>query len=456
MSDVVAALSAEFDSKSLLTGEDVSSRAAGIWRSDVIQAKAIVRPEDTDGVAKAMAICHAHDQRIVAHGGLTGLVEGGLTTPDDVVISLERLNKIEEINAVDRTMTVQSGCILQTVQEAAEAEDLFFPLDLGGRGSCTIGGNISTNAGGNRVIRYGMARDMVLGLEAVLADGTVVSSLNKMIKNNAGYDLKQLFVGTEGSLGIVTRAVLRLREKARHQSTVLVAVSEFQKLPQLLKYLGTELGGTLSAFEVMWNNFYTLVTTDPSPCKAPLDQSYPYYVLIEAMGTKTEDMEIALAAALEDELVVDAVIAQSEGQRLDLWALRDSVEQCFRYGPTFSFDVSLKISDMEAYVAKVNAGLESEFNELHNFTFGHMGDGNLHFVVSVGEKADDCRKKVEAMVYGPLADINGSVSAEHGVGLEKKPYLEISRSKTEIDLMRLLKKSLDPKGLLNPGKIFDM
>jgi FAD/FMN-containing dehydrogenase len=167
-------------------------------------------------------------------------------------------------------------------------------------------------------------------------------------------------------------------------------------------------------------------------------------------------MEIALAAALENELVVDAVIAQSEGQRLDLWALRDSVEQCFRYGPTFSFDVSLKISDMEAYVAKVNAGLESEFNELHNFTFGHMGDGNLHFVVSVGEKADDCRKRVEAKVYGPLADINGSVSAEHGVGLEKKPYLEISRSKTEIDLMRLLKKSLDPKGLLNPGKIFDM
>ena len=215
MADLIAALRGALGDDTVLTGADVHNRASGIWRREGIRAKALIRPRDTAGVSKALALCHAHGQSVIAHGGLTGLVGSALTSPDDVVISLERLNKIEEINTVDRTMTVQAGVILQTVQEQADAAGLMFPLDLGGRGTATIGGNISTNAGGNRVIRYGMARDMVLGLEAVLADGTVVSSLNRMIKNNAGYDLKQLFIGSEGSLGIVTRAVLRLREKPR-------------------------------------------------------------------------------------------------------------------------------------------------------------------------------------------------------------------------------------------------
>ena len=214
MGDVVEALKEALGGDCVLTGDAVSDRASGIWRSDPIQAKAIIRPRDTGQVSQALAICHAHDQPVVAHGGLTGLVESAIASPDDVALSLERLNQIEEINAVDRTMVVQSGVILQTLQETAEEHGLMFPLDLGGRGSCTIGGNISTNAGGNRVIRYGMTRDMVLGLEAVLADGTVVTSMNQMIKNNAGYDLKQLFIGTEGSLGVVTRAVLRLQGEA--------------------------------------------------------------------------------------------------------------------------------------------------------------------------------------------------------------------------------------------------
>ena len=214
MGDVIAALRSAFGDDALLTGDDVHSRASGIWRSEGIRAKALVRPRDTAGVSRALAICHAHGQSVIPHGGLTGLVGSALTSPDDVVVSLERMNRIEEINTIDRTMTVQAGAVLQTIQEQADAAGLLFPLDLGGRGSATIGGNISTNAGGNRVIRYGMTRDMVLGLEAVLADGTVVSSMNRMIKNNAGYDLKQLFIGSEGSLGIVTRAVLRLARKA--------------------------------------------------------------------------------------------------------------------------------------------------------------------------------------------------------------------------------------------------
>lgn len=453
--DIVAELTKVLGTDGVLTGEDVHSRQAGIWRRDTIKAKALLRPRSTEQVSQCLAICNEHGQAVVAHGGLTGLVKGALTSPDEVVLSLERMNQIEEINPLDRTMVVQSGVILQTLQEAAEEHRLMFPLDLGGRGSCTIGGNISTNAGGNRVIRYGMTRDMVLGLEAVLADGTVVSSMNQMIKNNAGYDLKQLFIGTEGSLGVVTRAVLRLRELPQSRATLLVAVDEFDKLSRLLKHIDGALGGSLSAFEVMWNNFYTLVTSPPAENQAPIARDYPYYVLIEAMGSDDALVEAAMASAYEEELIVDAVIAQSEAQRLQLWALRDSVEECMRFAPTFTFDVSLRISQMHEYIERVNQLLAEKYGDFRNFTFGHMGDGNLHLVVSVGSGGPEVRAAVEACVYQPLAAVQGSVSAEHGVGLEKKAYLELSRSPEEIALMRRLKYALDPKAILNPGKIFD-
>jgi len=452
---VVEALIEALGAECVLTGEDVRQRAAGIWRRDTIQAKALIRPRTTEEVSQALRVCHQWGQPVVAHGGLTGLVHSADTCADDVVLSLERMNRIEQINGMDRTMIVQSGVILQTVQEAAEAEGLMFPLDLGGRGSCTIGGNISTNAGGNRVIRYGMTRDMVLGLEAVLADGTVVSSLNQMIKNNAGYDLKQLFIGTEGTLGVVTRAVLRLRERPLHQSTLFVAVDAFPKLAAFLKHMDSALGGTLSAFEVMWNNFYTQVTTEPARTPPPIAQTYPYYVLVEAMGTDESTVEAALADAYEKSLIVDAVLAQSEAQRRQLWTMRDDVEQCFRDGPTIAFDVSMPISTMEGYIAEVTARLEAAFETHKCFTFGHMGDGNLHLVVAAGVPTPAVRQQVEMAVYEPLRAIGGSVSAEHGVGLEKKPYLEICRQPEEIEVMRLLKRALDPKGILNPGKIFD-
>ena len=457
MSDLTAALTQVLGEERVLTGEDVSGRSSGIWRTDGIQAKALLRPRTTEEVALALRVCSDHDQSVVAHGGLTGLAGGALTTPDDVVLSLAHMNRIEEIETTDRTMTVQAGVVLQTLQEAAEEHGLMFPLDLGARGSATIGGNIATNAGGNRVIRYGMTRDMVLGLEAVLADGTVVSTMNRMIKNNTGYDLKQLFIGSEGSLGIVTRAVLRLREKPRSQETMFVAVEDFARLAEFLKVMDGALGGTLSAFEVMWNNFYRLVTTEPANNKPPLSFEYPYYVLVEAMGGDPQGdharMEVALTDAYERGLIADAVIAQSEAQRLQMWAMRDDVEQAFRYAPIYTFDVSMRISKMEGYVAAVNERLGARFETVNNFIFGHMGDGNLHMLVSVGD--GDHRDAVSNCVYEPLAEIEGSVSAEHGVGLEKMPYLVISRSAVEIELMRTLKRSLDPKGILNPGKIFE-
>lgn len=456
MTDIIEKLTDELGADMVLTGEEVSSRQAGFFAKSGVQAKALVRPKTTEEVSRALKLCYESDQTVVAHGGLTGLVMSAVTSPDDIVISLELMNKIEEINAIDRTAIVQSGVVLQTLQEEAEKRDLMYPLDLGGRGSCTIGGNISTNAGGNRVIRYGMTRDMVLGVEAVLADGTIVSSMNQMIKNNAGYDLKHLFIGSEGSLGIVTRAVLRLREAPRERATLMVAVDDFEKLPKLLKHLDSDLGGTLSAFELMWNNYYKLVTTKPAQNIAPMPQEYPFYVLVEAIGCDPERMENILAEAWEQKIVVDAVIAQSEAQRMQLWAIRDDVGQLNRFAPNFTFDVSLRISRMIDYVNEVNQRLEERFPNMVNYILGHMGDGNLHFLVCPGEGDNSLRHDVEACVYEPLAEVAGSVSAEHGVGLEKKPWLNISRSPEEINLMKRMKQTLDPKGILNPGKIFDM
>ena len=455
-SAVAAALIEALGSDCVLLDNDVTSRGAGIWRADNIQARVLVRPRSTEEVSVAMRICHAHEQTVIAHGGLTGLVESGITSDTDVVISLERMNQIEAINPLERTMVVQAGCVLQTIQESAEEHGLMFPLDLGSRGSCTIGGNISTNAGGNRVIRYGMTRDMILGLEAVLADGTVISSMNQMIKNNAGYDLKQLFIGTEGTLGIVTRAVLRCREEVRSRPTMLVGVQTFEHLMQFLKLADRGLHGSLSAFEVMWQNYYQLVTTPPAGNTPPLQDHYEFYVLVEAMGADDETVQTVLEQALAQGVIADAVLAASEAQRLQLWGIRDDVEQTFQHAPVFLFDVSLRIPFMADYVSQVNQRLNSHFDEVVNFTLGHMGDGNLHFCIGAGSDSAETRRLVEACVYEPLAAIGGSVSAEHGVGLEKKPYLSIARSSPEVELMRTLKHALDPRGLLNPGKIFDL
>ena len=460
MNAMIDELRGLLDGDGVLLGAEVAGRAVGIWDSTGIEAAALVRPTSTAQVAAVLRACNDHGQPVTAHGGRTGLVEGQLTTHRDIVLSLERMNKIEDIDVAGRTMTVQAGVPLQVIQEAAEKAGLYFPVDLGARGSCTIGGNAATNAGGNGVIRYGMTRDNILGLEAVLADGTVISSLNRMIKNNAGYDLKQLFIGSEGTLGIVTRVVLRLREAARSQNTALLASNEFSKVINLLKFLDRELGGTLSAFEVMWRDFYQLVTTAPAKSKPPLAQSHDFYVLIESRGgdpdADTERFQTVLQQALEQNLIEDVVIAKSQAERSALWAIRDDVEQGHRYGQPFIFDVSLQIKDMPAYIGKVKQALDQAWPGNRCFVFGHLGDGNLHYNIVVGDFSAAAKHNVEAIVYGPLRDINGSVSAEHGIGLQKKPYLSLCRNAAEIALMQRLKQALDPKGILNPGKIFDL
>ena len=454
MPDLIEALSAVLDSGGLLHGEQLKERR---FPGDV-EPIALVRPRTTREVADVLRICHQHNQPVVPLGGMTGLVEGTWSNHREVAISLERMNQIEEIDAQSRTMTVQAGVPLQTVQEAAEQQNMLFPLDLGARGSATVGGNLSTNAGGNRVIRYGMMRDQVLGIEAVLADGTVISSMNKIIKNNTGYDIKQLFIGAEGTLGIVTRLVLRLRPMPASQDMAFVALDKFEDVTNFLNHIDTALGGTLSAFEVMWQDYYRLVTTPPAEGKPPLAHDYHYYVLLEAMGGDPagdhERFVSTLGACLENGLIVDAVIARNQAERDAMWAIRDDVGQVMQNWPVFTFDVSVPLNTMESYVSEMRGKLDEQFTDNTCMVFGHLGDGNLHVIVGVGDGAAEAKQAVEEIVYKPLMSRGGSVSAEHGIGLQKRKYLSWSRSEDEIAMMRAIKQALDPQGILNPGKIF--
>lgn len=458
MENLIEQFQALLGTSGVLLGDDVSDRPAAFFgKSGPCAARAILRPQTTEQVSEILKLCTAAGQKIVPYGGGTGLVQGQIADETEILLSLELMNKIEKVDGASRTAVAQAGVPLQVVQEAADAEDLFFPLDLGGRGTATIGGNISTNAGGNRVVRYGMARDNVLGMEAVLADGTIISSMNHMIKNNAGYDLKQLFIGTEGTLGIVTRLVLRLREKPRSQNTALVALESFDNLIAFLKEIDGALGGNLSAFEVLWNSFYTTITAPGEVHRPPLDSHYPYYILVEAMGgnveTDQDRFEQALMATLESGLLADAVIAKSEAERDAMWAIRDDVVIFLDKGPAFSFDVSLQISDMEEYANKVHSAVAEKWPDGNVITFGHIGDGNMHYLVSVGDDSEETHHAVEEIVYHNLAPYHGSVSAEHGIGNEKKAWLPISRSENEIALMRRLKAAMDPDGILNTGKV---
>ena len=443
----------------MLLGEDVASRSDSWPPMGGCQAKAIIRPASTEEVSKILKLCHAAGQVVVTHGGLTGLVGGARADKDDIVISLERMNHIEPVDTINRTVTLEAGVLLQRIQEAAEEAGLLFPLDLGARGSATIGGNISTNAGGNSVIRYGMIRDQLLGVEAVLADGTIISSLKGVIKNNTGYDLKQLFIGSEGTLGIVTRAVLRLRPLPRSRNTALVAINHFDHLGRFLRDMDSALGGTLSAFEVMWNDFYRLIVGDGDNHGQPLQSSHGFYVLIESTGGHEEAdksrFEGALEKALEQELMVDAVIAQSKQQREDLWAIRDDIEGLVKgLFPPITFDISLGIAQMDDYVEEVRQQLTERWPDSRMVVFGHLGDGNIHLVLTIGSLEENEVHAVETIVYEALGRRQGVISAEHGIGLEKREYLKHSRSTEEIALMKTIKQALDPKGILNPGKIF--
>lgn len=417
---------------------------------------ALVRPQSTEEVRHCLAICHSLGIAVVPQGGLTGLVGGATPLDGSVVLSLERMTGIENVDSAASTMTVKAGTVLQAVQDAAADAGLFFPLDLGARGSSQVGGLIATNAGGNRVIRYGMMRDLVLGLEVVLADGTVVSALNHLIKNNAGLDVKHVFVGSEGTLGVITRAVLRLHPKPRSRCTAFCSLPSYAAVLRLLSRAKEVSAGSLSAFEIMWPEFYELVTSRVTGLARPLPVGSPLYALVEVLGgdqaSDQSRFEALLGAAAEAGDVTDAVIAQSDGDMRALWQVRDAPGEFPRiFWPSVGFDIGIPTRHLGAFVDGARAALRDRWPSAETLFYGHIGDANLHLVTKVRE-GDQPEHEIEALVYALVRDWKGTISAEHGIGLLKQPYLSYCRTAEEIGVMRTLKRALDPKGILNPGK----
>lgn len=459
MSDLLDELSRTVGAAHLLTGSDIPPQHCTDWfQTHTHRPLALVRPGTPDEVARVMAICHRHSQPVTPQGGLTGLVAGAVPADGDVALSLARLSGVEELDTSAGTITVLAGTPLQTVQEAARAAGLLLAVDLGARGSCQIGGNIATNAGGNRVIRYGMFRDQVLGLEAVLADGTAVGGLNKMLKNNAGYDLKHLFIGSEGTLGIVTRAVLRLHPMPLSCCTAWCTLPDHDTVIRFLRHAQSRLAGTLSAFEVMWPDFHELVTTRVPDMRSPV-ASQGLQVLMEIEGSDAErDMAMfstLLEESLEQGWLQDAAIAQSLKEREAFWRLRDAVSEFpLMWSPYCGYDVSLPIGDIGRFVQELQHLLRERFSHCEHIHFGHIGDSNLHVGVHLDKQWGPFPEaEIDACVYGLLRTFGGSVSAEHGIGQHKKAYLAHSRTPQELALMHTLKQALDPNNLLNRGKV---
>jgi FAD/FMN-containing dehydrogenase len=454
MDNLIDQLSGIVGRDGVSSGPDFAERATSYWDSSPTVAKALVRARSTQQVSDVLVLCHERGQSVVVQGGLTGVVEGALSGPEDIIISLEKMTAIESVDPLDGVAVIQAGAVLQSVQEQLAEQGFLFPLDLGARGSCTIGGNVATNAGGMNVLRYGMIRNVVLGLEAVLADGTVISSMNQMLKNNTGYDLKQLFIGSEGTLGVVTRVVVKLFPLPQSRQTVLLATESFDAVVSLLKIMQSDLAGTLSAFEVMWNNYFSSVTVAGAHT-APLARDHSYYVLIEAEGSDAKADEARFQAilerSLEDGIVVDAVLPKSQSERDSLWKVREEFDVVL---PAYLYDVSLPIRSMSIYIDKVEKALAAWREDARLYVFGHIADGNLHIFVTPYDDGAH-QQPCDEIVYGCLDGLNGSISAEHGIGVDKKAWLGNTRSEEEIQLMKGLKGLLDPTNVLNPGKVID-
>jgi FAD/FMN-containing dehydrogenase len=419
---------------------------------------ALLRPATTAEVATALRICHAHRQPVVTQGGLTGLAGGACLLGGEVALSTERLRGVEAIDPVSATMTVLAGTPLQEVQEAADAAGFLFPLDLGARGSATIGGNLATNAGGNRVIKYGMAREQVLDLEAVAADGSIVGGLHGMIKNNTGYDLRNLLVGSEGTLAVITRAVLRLRPRPGAVSTAFCGLPDYAAVTTFLAHAQAGLPAGVSAFEVMWPAYYDFYLGRLPELRPPLPGKHAFYVLVESsgadVGRQSEAFEGFLGAMLEDGVLEDAAVATSESDALAFWAVRDAPGENARLLPgRVSFDIGFAIADVGRAAERCREALLERWPRATVLVYGHLGDGNLHVVVQQPDWPAGTSAEVQAVVYGITGEMNGSVSAEHGIGTKRKPVIGLTRTPAELAFMAAIKGALDPLGLLNPGKI---
>lgn len=426
-------------------------------------ALAVVRPADTAQVAAVVRACAEAGVAMVPQGGNTGLAGGGVPdgSGEQVVLVLDRMRAVREVDPVADTITVEAGVVLHTVQEEAARAGRLFPLSLGSEGSCTVGGTVSTNAGGTAVLRYGMMRDLVLGLEVVLPDGRVWDGLRPLRKDNTGYDLKQLFVGAEGTLGIVTAAVLRMVPDTPRRATALLALPSVEAAVALLPLLREHGGGELSTWELLNRQALDLVLAHLPGARDPFEERHGWYGLVEYAGAAAH-VDDRLQEALEDaagrDLLADAVVAGSPAQREALWALREGVSEAQKVeGATLKHDVTLPITELAGFVAAIGPRLDALLPGVRLVTYGHVGDGNLHYNLS-SPVGDDAALRAAApaltrAVYDAVAALAGSISAEHGLGVLKRDAAASYKSDVEVDLMRVVKNALDPRGLMNPGKV---
>lgn len=424
----------------------------------------VARPKNTEEVAGVVRLCAETRTPIVPQGGHTGLCGGAMPSTDgsQIILSLARLNRVRALD--ETTITVEAGCTLAQVQNTAAGANLLFPLSLASEGSAQIGGVLSTNAGGNAVLRYGTARALTLGLEVVLPSGGIWHGLKALGKDNTGYDLKHLFIGAEGTLGIITAATLKLFPRPRQTATLFAGLPSVETAVSLLHHMTDATGGRLSAFELISRRGLEIVTRHMPGCRDPLTATHPWYVLMEA--TTSEDgnglapmIEQAVAHALDEALITDAAIAQSDTQQQDFWRLRDSLSEAQKYeGGSIKHDVSVPVPAIPRFIDAATTAVTTLVPGCRLVPFGHIGDGNIHFNVSQPPEMDtqaflECWDEMNCIVHDIVMDLEGSISAEHGIGQAKRDEMTRYKSPVELDLMRRIKQALDPQGIMNPGKV---
>ena len=476
MTDLIERLRAIVGDKGLILDEEGKHPYLTDWRETYLgKALAIVRPATTEEVAAVVKLCAAEKVAIVPQGGNTGMMGGGTPHEDghEIVLSLNRMNRILDIDTIGYTMTVEAGVILKTIQETAAQNDRLFPLSLGAEGSCTIGGNLSTNAGGVQVLHYGNARQLVLGIEVVTPQGEVWNGLRALKKDNTGYDLRDLYLGAEGTLGIITKAVLKLWPKPKDVATAWIAVPSPEAAVELLSGAHAASEDNVTSCELMARQGIDFVLDHIPGSTDPLQEKYDWYVLLEWSSTRArrpgtnetglaEKMEAYLGEAMEKGLVLDAALAQNESQARAFWAIRENhSEGQKREGPSIKHDISVSVSKIAGFMAEGVAAMKKALPDCRPVVFGHVGDGNLHFNC----QSPSGWNKAQFMAYhhaisGPVYDLvvshGGSISAEHGIGRLKVEDLAHYRSKVELDTMRAIKRALDPQNLMNPGKILQV
>jgi FAD/FMN-containing dehydrogenase len=426
----------------------------------------VARPSTTAEVSEVLAACHAHGVGVVPHGGNTSYCGGATPSADgtQIVLSLARLDRVRAVDAENFSITAEAGCLLADVQAAAAAADRYFPLALGSEGSCQIGGNLATNAGGLNALRYGVARELALGLEVVLPDGRVLDGLTSLRKDNTGYDLRDLFIGAEGTLGVITAASLRLFPRPRTVETAFVAVPGLDAAVALLARLRAATGDLVTSFEYLPRRAVEFTTRHIPGVADPLGRAYEAYVLCEVSTARDDPalralLEATLGAALEDGLVLDAALAESLAQREALWRLRESVPEAQRAeGASIKHDVSVPVAALARFADEATAAVLGIVPEGRMVAYGHVGDGNLHFNVSVPAGGDDraflaLAPSIHEAVHGIVRRHRGSISAEHGIGQLKRAALARHKGAVELEVMRAIKRALDPRGIMNPGKL---